>query len=58
MESTVNNQHNSTTNISTMVSHLPPLWLEFNESPQSNAWAAIQRDWPGALMLGFVYVNK
>jgi hypothetical protein len=37
-----------------MVSHLPPLWLEFNELPQSDAWAAIQRDWPRALMLGFV----
>ena len=34
-ESSVNNQQDSTTNITTMVSRLPPLRCGFNESPQS-----------------------
>ena len=37
-ESTVNNQQNSTTNITTMVRHLPLLQLEFNELLQSDGW--------------------
>jgi hypothetical protein len=42
------------TNIITMVFRLPPLWCRFNESPQSDAWAAIQRVWPRALRRGFI----
>ena len=42
-KSIINNEQNSTTNITTMVSHLPPLRCGFNECPQSDAWAAIRR---------------
>ena len=42
------------TNIITMVTRLPPLWRRFNESPQFNAWAAIQRGWLRALRRGFI----
>ena len=42
------------TNIITMVLRLPPLRCRFNESPQSNAWAAIRRGRPRALRRGFI----
>ncbi len=42
------------TNIITMVFRLPPLQHRFNESPQSDVWAAIQRGWPRAVTLGFL----
>jgi hypothetical protein len=42
------------TNIITVVFRLPHLWRRFNESPQSNVLAAIQRGWPRALRRGFI----
>ncbi len=44
----------SPTNIITMVLRLPPIRRRFNESPQSNAWAAIQRGRSRALRRGFL----
>jgi hypothetical protein len=43
-----------------MVSRLPPLRREFNESPQSDAWAAIRRGRARArvLCLGFIEFGK
>jgi hypothetical protein len=37
-----------------MVFRLPPLWRQFNESPHSDAWAAIRRGWPRALRQEFI----
>jgi len=42
------------TNIITMVFRLPPLRRRFNESPQSDACAAIPKGWPRAVRRGFI----
>ena len=41
-----------------MVSCLPPLQYGFNQLPQSDAWAAIQRGQPKALKLDFIQIVK
>ena len=43
-----------TKNIINMVLRLPLLRRQFNESPQSNAWAAIRRGLPRELRQGFI----